>query len=180
MQIAWLLNIRGNDITFNPVVMSFAFVTPAECHLFIHTSKLDGAAHQHLAQANVILHEYDHIGMFLADFVEALKTKDASDFKGILADPNQLSFGLYQSLGEQARECLQSPLAIMKSIKNDAEIEGLAQAHVRDGAALTAFLHWLTEEVKARPGVLTEYEAAEVLEKNFRAKVPGFVSLSFE
>jgi Xaa-Pro aminopeptidase len=173
-EVAWLLNIRGNDISFCPTVMSYAFVTQTNCHLFIHDFKLSEAVSEHLQHASVIIHGYDDILAFLQQYI----SECGENMGSILADVNQLSWGIWQCLGKHAR-LFTSPITLMKAIKNDAEIDGMANAHVRDGVALTAFLHWLEREVTARPNEMTEYEVSEVLAQ-FRAKMPGFVSLSFE
>lgn len=188
-QIAWTFNIRGSDIAFNPVVFSYAVVTTTDAHLFIDSRKISPEVEAHLAAAHVILHPYSHIQTFLEGLTTASVSSSDGEgaaeaqvhselVNGVLVDPTQLNWRLHSSLGAAARDVV-SPIAILKSVKNPAEIDGIVAAHVRDGAALTAFLHWLGNAVRAAPATISEYDVTELIE-GFRQKVPGHVSPSFK
>lgn len=143
-EVAWLFNIRGSDIEFNPVVIAYAVVTPNAAHLFIDVEKLGGEVREHLLGVEV--HPYAEVDVFLSSLKEEV----------VWADESQISWNLGLALGP-ALKPKTSPIALMKSIKNEAELRGIRAAHVRDGAALTAFLHWLDREVKGGAS-LSEYD----------------------
>jgi len=174
-EIVWLFNIRGADVSFNPVVISYAVVTLTEAHLFVDRNKLSDAVVQHLG-SSVVLHAYDEIESFL--------TKTAMTPGNVVAaDPLQLNWRLCKAAappsGGSPLHRMTSPITLAKSIKNEAELNGIRSAHIRDGAALTAFLHWLETTVKAAPHSITEFDVAVKIEE-FRKKAGQHVSPSFD
>jgi Xaa-Pro aminopeptidase len=172
-EVAWLLNIRGSDVDYNPVVTAYAVVfaptnngngsSHAGAHVFVDGAKVSNVA-DHLQASGVTVHAYDALEPFL-------QSHCAPPCKTVL-DPAQVNRRIYQSLPRAAVVEHASPVAPLKALKNEAELAGIRACHVRDGAALTAFFHWLETTVAAR-GALTEYTAAAKLEE-FRAKAsPG-------
>ena len=143
-EVAWLFNIRGGDIDFNPVTIAYAVVTRSSAHLFLDDDKLCSAVREHLQ--GVELHPYLEIHTFLGSFKDQV----------VWADESQTSWSIGTTLGGALRP-KPSLIALPKSIKNEAEAQGIRAAHIRDGAALTAFLHWLDREVKSGAS-LTEYD----------------------
>ena len=162
-EVVWLYNIRGADVMYNPVAYSFAFVTHSSAVLFIDLNKVT-----EITLDGVEFRDYDEVDSFLKG--------QASEGKRVLADSNQLNWRLVQALGSCHVEKA-SPITLAKSLKNEAELKGIADAHLRDGTALTAFLAWLEDKVQ-NGDEITEYRAAEVLE-SFRAKMDKNVGLSF-
>lgn len=167
--IAWLFNIRGRDVDVAPFCYSFAI-----CHedgtadLFVAPQKIDEAVQQHLGNS-VRRFPYD-------DFHAALGTMRGQT---VSLDPNLTPAAIYAALeasGATVRE-ERDPTVLAKSIKNPVEIAGMRQAHLRDGAALTRFLHWLSTE--APKGGLTELSAAARLNQ-FRRETERFHGLSFD
>lgn len=157
-EIAWLLNIRGTDIPFNPVVIAYAVVTTDGAHVFLDRNKLSSDVITHLEEA-VLIHSYKDIEVFLLS---------ASSRGKIWADDTQLSWRL-GSLLESSLLRRPSPIQLLKSIKNEAELRGIREAHLRDGAALTAFIAWLNAAVKSG-NVVTEYDVALKVEE-FRGRL---------
>ena len=162
--IAWLFNIRGNDIQFNPLAISYALITPDAAILFIDLNKVSEAEQLYLRSQGVSLQAYD-------DFENALHT-----LKGLVwVDPESTSWWVEQQLG-QAQLCLEtSPVALMKALKNPTEAAGMHEAHRRDALAMVKFLHWLEN---TWPSGVTEMSAGEELEK-FRRQDPDCLDLSF-
>jgi len=169
-EIVWLFNIRGADVSYNPVVMAYAVVTLTEAHLFVDETKISEAVRQHLGP-DVVLHPYDAIEEFL-------RTTAATPGSIVGVDPLQLNWRLCRAVGTSIHR-MTSPLTLAKAIKNDRELDGIRSAHIRDGAALTAFLHWLETTVKAAPLSITEYDVAVKIEE-FRKKAGQHVSPSFD
>jgi len=198
-EIAWLYNIRGSDVKCNPVVISYAVITTDGAHFFCDRRKLGSAALAHLAgedssdeksqspakgkrkrdeageAAPIHIHPYEDIQKFLKDLVSV-------HGKRVAVDRKQINWDLFLAAGgasSAAAVTVTSPLTMAKSLKNEVELNGIRAAHVRDGVALTAFLHWLDGAVRAAPGTITEYEAAERLE-TFRHAMAGHKYPSFD
>ncbi len=170
-EIMWLFNVRGGDIPFNPVAMSYAIVSDRDARLFISPRQVDDPARRHLQDSGVSIHGYDDIFAH----VDAL----AGSGVKVSIDPATCSLAIYERLNPRNVIEGRSVVSLPKAIKNDSEIAGMRLAHVRDGAALTSFLSWLHDKVSVRGESLTEVEAADVLE-SFRKQQPHFVSLSFD
>ncbi len=170
-EVVWLFNIRGSDVAFNPVVISFAVVTQDQALLFVDQGKVTPALLAHLGDG-VEIRPYEAIEEFLAA---------QAQIGPVLADPTQLNWRLCQALGKSAVDHV-SPATLAKSIKNAVELDGIRQAHIRDGAALTAFIHWLQTAVQSAPLSLTEVDAMDKLEE-FRGRVrdhrgPSFATIA--
>lgn len=165
-EIVWLFNIRGADVEYNPVVLSYAVVTLSGAHLFIDKAKLTDEVVHHLGPG-VEVHPYEAIEDFLVGLGQT-----------VAVDPSQLNWRLSRAIGPEKTLHMVSPVTLAKACKNETELAGIRAAHIRDGAALTAFLHWLEQTVKAEPGSITEYDVAVKIEE-FRKKVPHHVSPSF-
>ncbi|HWW56532.1 MAG TPA: aminopeptidase P family protein [Sphingopyxis sp.] len=166
--IAWLLNIRASDVEFAPLAYAFGICwRDGSVDLFVDESKLSYTVLDHLGPG-VRIFGYD-------EFYPALESMAG---RRIAVDPDLSPIAVYQALakgGAQVRD-MADPTRMPKAIKNPVEIEGMKQAHLRDGAALTQFLHWLSGE--APKGRQTEMSAAERL-AGFRRAEAGFHGLSF-
>ncbi|KAI1129599.1 aminopeptidase-like protein [Nemania abortiva] len=180
-EIAWLFNLRGNDIPYNPVFFSYAIVTPDAATLYIDSSKLSSECREFLEKNKVAIKPYDDIfsdATALSKTAEVNKAEASDDKKFLIS--NKASWALKRALGgdhfvEEAR----SPLADAKAIKNEAELEGMRACHVRDGAALIEYFAWLEDQLVARKASVDEVEAADKLEA-CRAKHKDFMGLSFD
>lgn len=164
--IAWLLNIRGNDVEYNPVALCYALVTLNETYLFIDLNKVTDEVRAHFGPKVVIL-PYENVRDFLVQFATTGR---------VIMDITQVNWSLYTSVGDAVME-RSSPIVMMKSLKNAVELEGFRQCHIRDGAALTAFFHWLEKYVKSG-GVITEHQVTERIEE-FRCKMKYHKGPSF-
>lgn len=166
-EIAWLFNIRGSDVEYNPVVISYAVVAVDEVRLFVDARKVTNDLRQHFGDS-VRICAYEEIESYL---IEKAKTGK------VLADSTKVNWRLYNALGEAVID-RPSPITLPKSLKNDVELEGIRNCHIRDGVALTAFIHWLEGAVRASPGTITEFDVAEKIEV-FRSKMADHVGPSF-
>ncbi len=167
--IAWLFNIRGNDVAHNPVPLAFAIVpVSGKPDLFIAREKLDAEARAHLSFAKVSAP--DKLGERLA------RLKSAN--KRVRLDPDTASWWFARQLGGPRKIARgQDPCILPKARKNKAEIEGARAAQLRDGAAFARFLAWLDRE--APGGKLDEIAVAQKLEA-FRAETQALRDISFD
>ena len=167
--IAWLLNIRGRDVSRTPVALAFAVVNAdASVDLFTAPEKLGSDVRAHLGEG-VRVHARDGFDTALG----------ALAGKTIIADPVSCVAAIFAALTEGGATVVEArdPTLLAKAVKNPVEIAGTIAAHVRDGAALTRFLHWFDGE--APKGQLTEMSAATRL-RQFREATNVLEDLSFD
>lgn len=166
--IAWLFNIRGNDVDFNPVVIAYALVEENDVTLFVDEDKLTDDTKAYLASAGVRIKAYDAIYSVLEQ-IEISKT--------VLIDGAKLNRALYESIPAVCpKRNTMSPVFKLKSIKNEVEMAGVRQAMLKDGVALTRFFIWLEENLKS--GKLNEVNVDQKLYE-FRSKQENFKGESF-
>jgi len=166
--IAWLFNIRGKDVDYNPVALSFALITPQETKLFIDAAKLADDYINTLKQQGVTLYPYTGIN----DAIKELPSDSE-----IFIDFKRNCFGLYQLLPATVKVISGiNPSTHLKSLKNETEINHIRRAMVQDGVAMTRFFKWMEERLGEEQ--ITEWSAAEKL-ATFRTEQPGFAGLSF-
>lgn len=166
--IAWLFNLRGADVSYNPVFISFALIGPNSINLFVASEKVDSALRSKLEQDGITLHEYTHIGTALRNV-----PKDAR----LLVDPARVTCGLLDYLDSEVTlvEGL-NPTTLFKSQKSAADTRHIRQAMEQDGAALCEFFAWLDSALGNEP--VSELTIDEKLSAA-RARRPGYVSQSF-
>ncbi|TKX22239.1 putative Xaa-Pro aminopeptidase P [Elsinoe australis] len=178
-EIAWLFNLRGNDIPYNPVFFSYAVITPTTSTLYIDESKLVGNATAHLA--GVTIRPYDAIFSDIESLAASTPaTNDASASKKKYLISTKASWALSKALGgdENVQE-LRSPVGDAKAVKNETELSGMRNCHVRDGAALSEYFAWLEDQLVNKGTKLDEVQGADKLE-SIRSKHEHFVGLSFD
>lgn len=164
--IAWLFNLRGNDVTYNPVFLAHALIDAAGVTLFVGTGKVDAALEATLRADGVRLAPY-------ADAPAALAALPAG--ARLLIDPRRITYGLRQAVAVPVVEAI-NPSTLLKSRKSADEAVHIRQAMVQDGAAMCEFYAWFEQTLgKER---ITELTIDEKLSAA-RAKRPGFVGLSF-
>ena len=180
-EIAWMLNVRGNDIEYNPLVISYLLVSHESVRWFV---KKDGAlcdpetedSFSELVADGVSIESYDDVFYALKDF-----SGETSPVK-IFLDPSTLNLHIYNCIKEAyPDDCVVmgvSPVILEKSVKTESEIMNLRQTYIEDGVAMECFLHWLETEVASGRGV-TEWEASEKL-TGFRSRISGYRGNSFE
>jgi Xaa-Pro aminopeptidase len=149
-EIAWTLNVRGADVECNPLVVSYLYLSRDEKVLFVDAEKIDAEVAAHLNSVGVELKPYDDVQKWL--------NKEVSMGTTVLLDPNKVSDTLARAL-----ECYKvygaSPVAPLKAIKNEVQIEGTRKAMERDGAALVRLWQWI--EKMAPTGTINEMDVAE-------------------
>lgn len=177
--IAWLLNIRGNDIAFNPLLTSYLFVTTKQAILFLDRSKLTPPVTAYLKEQGVSTREYADVWAFLrrAEWGEGKVLLEAKQTP--YAVSLMLTSSRYMLVPHPSPSSAVSYIDAQKAIKNSTEIEGFKNAYRRDGAAYVRWLAWLDEQI-VRGGIkLTEWEAAEEL-THFREEGVHYWGLAYE
>jgi Xaa-Pro aminopeptidase len=168
--VAWLCNIRGRDVEFNPVVVAYALVTGKEATLFTRLEKVSLETMKKLGP-DVAVRPYGEISNALGR-LGAAKARVWIDGETV----NRWAVDLLKGADLVTDR---SPVAMMKSRKNAAEIEGMRACHVRDGVAVVRFLKWLEDRLRrGKNGGITEISAADRLEE-FRAEGDLYQGLSF-
>lgn len=167
-EIAWTLNIRGNDVHCNPVVISYLLIGRDSVHFFIQPEKVTNELAAYLTQNDIQVHPYDDVEAFLSRL----------NGTSILAEPAKTNFAVYSSIPSDCTIVTgPSPVSLLKSIRNQQEIEGMHSAMLKDGVALVKFLKWLEEAVPT--GRETEISIDKKLHE-FRAAQPLYVGESFD
>ena len=167
--IAWLLNIRGGDVERSPLPLSRVIInTQGGVSFFADPEKISGGVRSHLGNQVQIRPE--------SEFADGLKSLSG---KTVLVDGSTASVWVFDRLKEAGAtiQRQQDPVALPKACKNEAEVEGSRRAHIRDGAAIVKFLHWLDTE--AQSGTVDEITAAQKLE-SIRKQNAELKDLSFE
>ena len=178
-EIAWMLNVRGSDIDYNPLVISYLLVSHETVKWFVRKSAAftdpeTPDSFSELKADGVEVLYYDDVFIGLSDFGE-----DA-DGGRLFVDPSTLNYNVYKYISETYEHvsCGTSPVILKKSVKVESEIVSMRQTFIDDGVAMECFLHWLDEEVSMGREI-TEWEASEKLTW-FRSQVPGYRGNSFE
>jgi len=166
--IAWISNLRGADVDYNPVFLAHLLVSQDSATLFVAPGKVDTALAAHLAADGLTLAPYEHCAAALA----ALPAEAV-----LLVDPKRITLAFRQAVPEAVRviEAI-NPSTLAKSRKNATEAQFVREAMARDGAAMCAFYAWL--EAALGHEDISELTIDERLSAE-RARQPGFVSLSF-
>lgn len=169
-EVAWTFNIRGTDVAFNPVAISYAFISEKESVLFVNPKKLPAEIAGNLKKEGVTLADYGMLTTFLSRLPEQTR---------VFIDGKRTNVAIYNALPKSSIliEGI-SPANHLKSIKNETEIKGFRNAVLKDGIAMTKFFFWLEKQLKAGEKV-TELGAASKLTA-LRAEQPQYVMDSFE
>ena len=167
-EIAWLLNIRGNDVPYNPVVVSFVVLEPDKCTLFVDANKVDSPAQNYL--------DFNHIDVLPYEAVyDYIRTLSGT----VIYDGARVNEALYEAIPEGCeKKDEKSVILIDKAKKNDIELEGERIAMRQDSVALTRYHKWLEEEAFANGKTQTEWALMKKL-YDFRAMGENFVDESF-
>ena len=136
-EIAWLLNLRGSDVDYTPVVIAFAYVSADERVLFIDSEKVTSEVKDHLKKYRVKIKDYDDIEKFLGKI---------SSTATVMVDPNRVSDALGQAMICN-KTYMASPVIALKGVKNECQIAGFRQAMLYDGAAMVRMMMWLEQNV---------------------------------
>ncbi|XP_051127098.1 aminopeptidase P1 [Andrographis paniculata] len=215
-EVAWLYNVRGSDVSYNPVVHAYAIVTSDSAFFYVDKKKMSSEASTYMEKNGIEVRDYSAVNsdaaLLATDQLASTYSKTDSISTGpvgdnprqedstnnlVWIDPATCCFALYTKLNLDKVLQQSSPLALAKALKNPIEMEGLKNAHIRDGAAVVQYLVWLDkqmQEIYGAPGYfvdgevnkkdqlrstkLTELSVSDKLEE-FRASKEHFRGLSF-
>lgn len=167
-EIAWTLNLRGSDVHCNPVIVSYLLVTQDEVVYFISPEKITQEVNEYLQEQQVSLRKYDEAESFLNSFAG----------ENILIDPKKTNYAIYSAINPACKVVRgESPVTLLKAIRNEQEIAGIHHVMQRDGVALVKFLKWL--EASVLSGKETELSVDRKLHE-FRAAQPLYMGESFD
>lgn len=167
--ICWTTNLRGNDIEYFPLLLSYAVITMDDMKLYVDETKLTAEMKESLAKDGISIHPYNAV----YEDIKGLSAKD-----GVLVDPSRLNYALYNNIPKEAKVIEQmNPEVLMKAMKNDTELKNIVNAHIKDGTAVTRFMCWLKKNIGKTE--ITEISAAKKLD-SFRREQEGYLWQSFE
>ena len=179
-EIAWMLNVRGSDIEYNPLVISYLLVSQDDAKWFVKKGVADDPdtldSFSELEMDGVTIEDYDAVFFALSDF-----SGEQSPVT-LFIDPSTLNHHINTYIQDaypaERIVCGTSPVILEKAVKTPSEIESMRQTYIDDGVAMECFLHWLETEV-ATGREVDEWEASERLTQ-FRTLIPGYRGNSFE
>lgn len=182
-QVAWLFNLRGQDIPYNPVFLAYALVTPKEALLFKEASRLEASASKALRGLAEVL-PYEAYGETLAAYVG--KTQDSL----ALVDPSHSAMETLTRVQAAGGQVLESatPLSLMKALKNDIELAGMREANLKASRAKIRALAWLSQQIqnppyttkkRLKPGEGVTEESFRLVLEGFYAEEADYFGLSF-
>lgn len=167
--IAWLLNVRGNDISYVPVVLSYLALTKDSCIWFVQEEVIDDALAAHLAKNKITTKPYDSF----YDFVKGISSDEV-----ILMNTSVVNYRIVNSIPKDVKVIDEAdPSVLLKAMKNPVQIENIRIAHRKDAVAMIKFMYWLKKNVGKIP--MTEISASDYLE-SLRRKQDGCLDLSFD
>ncbi|WP_421919010.1 aminopeptidase P family protein [Marinifilum sp.] len=164
--VAWIFNLRGNDVDFNPLALSYALIEKEKATIYLSENKVPESLVKSLLDDEIEIADYERV---FADLEEI------SASSNVLLDINRTNLKAFKSISANIIEC-ENPSQLFKSTKNEVEIEGMKNAMRKDGIALTHFYYWLEENLGKTK--ITEFTVIEKL-KEFRAQQDNFKDESF-
>ncbi len=165
--VCWLLNFRGDDIGFYPLVLSYAVVWKDHADVYVDERKLNDEIREHFAEDAVTVQPYNAI----YDDVRKIPAGET-----VLIDPMKINYALFRSLQCNAVEG-QNPSILMKAMKNPVETENIRKAELKDSVAITKFIYWVKNNYDKTE--ITELSASEKL-TSLRKEQEGYINDSFE
>ena len=178
-EIAWMLNVRGSDIEYNPLVISYLLVSEDRVQWFVRKEdgEVDGESLEVFADLEaegIEVLPYDEVTIALAG---------GDEISGrLFVDPSTLNYNLYSILASTFTDGRlmegESPVGLRKAVKNSVEINGMRECHIRDGVAMEKFLYWLETSVKNGDSV--NERSASIKLDEFRAEIEDYQGDSFE
>lgn len=170
--IAWLFNLRADDVECCPLLLAYAVITDKEAYLFADERAFSADVKAYLTKNKIILKAYDSFYQFVSEYC------DAHGDDRLLLCEKQINYRLKKELGDRVSILDRpNPTTHMKAIKNPVEQDNLRKAHLMDAVAVTKFMYWLKTSAGKMP--MTELSAAEELERR-RREHPSFIEPSFE
>lgn len=167
--IAWLLNVRGGDISHVPVVLSHLALMEDSCLWFLQEKALTPEIAAYLKENGVEIRPYDSFYTYV---------KEISEEKTVLMDESILNYRICSSIPKKVKIVNEAnPSELMRSMKNETEMKNTRNAHIKDGVAMCKFMYWLKKNVGTIP--MTEISVSDYLAE-LRAQQEGFLDLSFD
>lgn len=177
--LAWLFNLRGTDIKYNPLFFGYSIVTPTEVNLYVDDNKITEKVRAHLGDS-VNVKPYEQVfedGKALYVGMVRDNAVDKQNKKLLL--PKGCSWAMHRTCGgDKDTKVIKSPIEITKAVKNQTELKNMKQAYIKDGVAEIRFFSWLENALK-NGEKMSDYEAGQKCFE-FRKQMPGFFDLSFE
>ena len=173
--IMWLYNVRANDVECNPVALSYTFISMEEAVLFVQKEALTEETREFFNKNNIECRDYGT----LTEFLENGALHEGNTLQGKIwcaeSDINYLLYKLVTKRGELVGK--DSPVGLLKAVKNPVELENIRKYYLLDSVALTKYLFWMKKNVGRVP--MDEYSVAQKLD-GMRAEIEGFIELSFD
>lgn len=176
--IMWLFNIRGEDVSYNPVVLSYALISKDEVYLFIQNEALTEEMKIYARMNDITVLDYDYFYDFIENDFRKSKDFDSIDSvePNLLADLNNINYYSYILLKAKTNIVNKmNPTSEFKAVKNDIELDNIKEYFIKDSVAVTKFLYWLDNQDKS---TLSEKDCSDYLD-NLRSEIEGFKGLSF-
>lgn len=164
--IAWLYNMRGNDIECNPVVLSYTVIMMNEAYLFLNEEVLSAQMKQEFEKNKVYIRPYNDIYSFVSEL----------EFKSVMLEKSRVNYSIIKLLNAEIVDKM-NPTTEFKAVKNETELNNTRLAHIKDGVAFTKFMYWLKNNIGRID--MTEVSAQEYL-REMRASQDNFIELSFD
>lgn len=172
-EICWLLNLRGSDIEYNPVFFAYLLLSHDETFLFTD-NPFDDKIQKYLTENNIQVESYQNIWTFLSDRATVLAEK-----KETILIPSNSSWEIVRKLHGSHVKRIQSPVEVMKAIKNQTELQNAHSAQVKDAVALVQYFSWLEDQLVRQEKLIDEYKAAQKLTE-IRKTAKNYMGNSFE
>lgn len=167
--IAWILNVRGNDIPHVPVVLSFLVIGKEDAMWFVEENALSDAVKEMAAECGITIRPYEDVYAYAATIPEN---------STVLLDKRKVNYRITNALSETVHIVSKAnPSQLMKSIKNEIELENTRKAHLLDGIAVTKFMYWLKKNVGKIP--MDEVSVSHYLQ-SLREQMEGYRDISFD
>ena len=167
--VCWILNVRGNDVAYSPLLLSYMIISMDQVDLYVDETKLNAEIRAEFDANHIVLHPYNAV-------YEDLKKYGKGNT--LLIDPDRMNYALYYNISDEVSKVeKRNPSVLMKAMKNEVELQNIRNAHIKDGVAMTKFMKWVKENVGKME--ITEMSASDKLEA-FRAEQEGFLWPSFE
>lgn len=167
--IAWILNVRGNDIPHVPVVLSFLVIGKEDAMWFVEENALSDAVKEMAAECGITIRPYEDVYAYAATIPEN---------SSVLLDKRKVNYRITNALSETVHIVSKAnPSQLMKSIKNEIELENTRKAHLLDGIAVTKFMYWLKKNVGKIP--MDEVSVSDYLQ-SLREQMEGYRDISFD
>lgn len=167
--IAWILNVRGNDIPHVPVVLSFLVIGKEDAMWFVEENALSDAVKEMAAECGITIRPYEDVYAYAATIPEN---------STVLLDKRKVNYRITKALSETVHIVSKAnPSQLMKAIKNEIELENTRKAHLLDGIAVTKFMYWLKKNVGKIP--MDEVSVSDYLQ-SLREQMEGYRDISFD